>query len=54
MQATTLREALDNLTEGMKETISNYEVVALSETPLMDVYKVNLAGKAQAAGPKAE
>lgn len=54
VQATTLREALDNLTEGMKETISNYEVVALSETPLMDVYKVNLAGKAQATGPKAE
>ncbi len=42
VQATDFRKALDNLVEGMKGTMADYETVSISETPLMDVYKVKL------------
>ncbi|MDE5812053.1 MAG: DUF4494 domain-containing protein [Muribaculaceae bacterium] len=34
--------ALENFTEGMKGTMADYEIVAIQETPLMDVYKAKL------------
>lgn len=51
MQASNFKEALDNFTEGMKDTMADYEIMSISETPLMDVYKVKLEG---ASAPKAE
>lgn len=42
VQASTFKEALDNFIEGMKGTMADYEVVSITETPLMDVYKVKV------------
>lgn len=45
--------AYDNFVEGMSGTMADYEIVSITETPLMDVYKANLGGK-PAEDPKAE
>lgn len=45
VQASNFKEALDNFIEGMKGTMADYEVVSISETPLMDVYKVKVPAK---------
>ncbi len=37
--AATFKHALANFEEGMKGTMADYEIVQISETPLMDVYK---------------
>lgn len=37
--------AYDNFMDGMKGTLADFELVALTETPLMDVYAANLSGK---------
>lgn len=37
-QASTLKEAIAVLEEGMKGTLADYVVAAVSETPIMDVY----------------
>lgn len=34
--------AYDNFMEGMKGTMADFEVVSITETPLMDVYKVKV------------
>jgi len=44
VQASNFKEALDNFVEGMKGTMADYEIVSIAETPLMDVYKVDLSG----------
>lgn len=46
VQAGDFRAALDNLVDGMKGTMADYEIVSITETPLMDVYKVKLGEKA--------
>lgn len=38
VQASDLREAIMYLDEQMKGTISNYEIIAVTETLIMDVY----------------
>ncbi|MGC9151596.1 MAG: DUF4494 domain-containing protein [Microbacter sp.] len=38
VQAADLKEALTVLMERLKNTLSDWEVVAVSETPIMDVY----------------
>lgn len=38
VQATDLRNAVKNLDEGMKGTMADYQIGAVSETALMDVY----------------
>lgn len=38
VQAADLKEALTVLMERLKNTLSDWEVVAISETPIMDVY----------------
>lgn len=48
VQAANFRSALDNFTEGMKGTMADYEVVSITETPIMDVYKVKLGGQSEA------
>lgn len=42
VQAKDFKTALDNIVEGMKGTASDYEIVSLTETMIMDVYKVKL------------
>lgn len=44
VQASEFKEALDNFNEGMKGTMADYEIQSISETPLMDVYRVKLDG----------
>jgi len=37
-QASTLKEAISVLEEGMKGTMADYVIASVTETPLMDVY----------------
>lgn len=39
VQADCLKVALENLTEGMKGSMADYDVAALIETTVMDVFK---------------
>lgn len=43
--------AYDNFMDGMKGTLADFELVALTETPLMDVYAANLSGMPAAVAP---
>lgn len=38
VQANDLKEACDNLIEGMKTSMADYEIAAIVETQIMDVY----------------
>lgn len=49
VQASDFKGALENFIEGMKGTMADYEIVSITETPLMDVYKVKLSGETPAA-----
>lgn len=40
--ANDFKGAFENFTEGMKSTMADYEIVSISETPLMDVYDAKL------------
>ncbi|MCH5221238.1 MAG: DUF4494 domain-containing protein [Muribaculaceae bacterium] len=42
VQASTLNQALDLFLEGMKGTMADYHVVQISETLIMDVYKMKV------------
>lgn len=42
VQAGDFRSAFENFTEGMKGTMADYEIVSISETPIMDVYKMKV------------
>lgn len=42
VQAKDFKTALDNILEGMHGTASDYEIVAIQETLLMDVYRAKL------------
>lgn len=42
IQAKDLETAFNNLKEGMSGTAADFEIVSLSETPIMDVYGVKL------------
>lgn len=42
VQASNFKEALDNFTKGMEGTMADYEIVQISETPLMDVYRMKV------------
>ena len=39
VQANDMKSALDNLLEGMKNTLADYEIAAIVETAIMDVYQ---------------
>lgn len=39
VQASSFKEAYDNFLDGMKGTITDYEIEAITETKLVDVYK---------------
>ena len=37
VQASTVKEAVDGLIEGMKGTMADYEIHTVSETPILDI-----------------
>lgn len=43
VQASDIEEALGVFKEGMKGTMADMEIAAVSETPLMDVFPINLS-----------
>lgn len=43
VQASSFKEAYDNFVDGMKGTMADYEIEAISETKLMDVYPADLS-----------
>lgn len=43
VQANNIQEAKDNLTEGMKGTMADYEIAKIEETKIMDVFKYEKA-----------
>lgn len=45
VQASSFKDAFENFNEGMKSTMADYEIVSISETPIMDVYGVKLGEK---------
>lgn len=49
--ANDFKGAYNNFMEGMKGTMADFEITSITETPLMDVYKVKLSGDNP---PKAE
>lgn len=51
VQAKDFKTALDNVLEGMRGTASDYEIVSITETLLLDVYKAKL-GEFKPAEPK--
>lgn len=42
VQASSFKEAYDNFIDGMKGTMADYEIEAITETKLVDVYRANL------------
>ena len=51
--ANSFKEALENFMENMKTTLADFDIVSITETPIMDVYKVNLTPN-KADEPQAE
>ena len=47
VQASEFKAALDNFMENMKGTLADFEIASIVETPLMDVFPANLAGKSE-------
>ncbi|MCC8094055.1 MAG: DUF4494 domain-containing protein [Tannerellaceae bacterium] len=43
-QASTLKEAIAVLEEGMKGTLADYTIASVTETPLMDVFPFSAGG----------
>lgn len=52
--ANDFRGALDNFMEGMKGTMADFEIASIVETPLMDVYKMKIAGENKPADTPAQ
>ncbi|MDE5661330.1 MAG: DUF4494 domain-containing protein, partial [Muribaculaceae bacterium] len=42
VQAANFKHAVENFEEGMKGTMADYEIVQVTETPIMDVYKMKV------------
>lgn len=47
VQASDINNARDNFNEAMKQTMMDYEITAIKETPLMDVYPYHEKGEAK-------
>ena len=45
LAANDLHDAMSRFDATMKGTMADYDVTAINETPIMDVYKVKLAGE---------
>ncbi len=42
VQAGNFKEAYDNFLDGMKGTMADYEILSISETPIVEVFKAKL------------
>lgn len=42
VQASNFKNAYDNFMQGMKGTIADFEIISITETPIMDVFKAKL------------
>lgn len=47
VQAADFDSALVNFREGMKGTLADYEIASITETMVMDVFPIDLGGKAE-------
>ena len=45
VQASDFKGAYDNFVKGMETGMIDYEIQSITETPLMDVYRVKLGDK---------
>lgn len=45
VQSSDFKSAYDNFIDGMKGTMADFEIVAISETAIMDVYAAKLESK---------
>ncbi len=52
VQASSFKEAYDNFIDGMKGTMADFEIEAINETKLVDVYRVDLTSKAEREADK--
>ena len=43
VRAGSFKDALDNFMAGMKDTLSDFEIASIVKTPLVDVFKADLA-----------
>jgi len=50
VQADTVKEAWDGLTEGMKGTMAEYEIAAITETNILDVYPFKAVEETEKGG----
>lgn len=51
VQAGDLKGAIERFDEGMKGTMADYEIASVAETPLMDVFPVDLSASSSPAAP---
>ena len=42
VQASDFKDAFEHFSEGMKGTMADFDILSITETPLMDVYKAKL------------
>lgn len=54
VQAAEFKDALNNLLEGMKGTLGDYEIASITETTLLDVFPVDLSQTLADKAAKAE
>lgn len=52
VQASSFREAYDNFIDGMKGTMADFEIEAINETKLVDVYRADLTSQAEMEADK--
>lgn len=50
IQATTINEALETVEKEMKQTMIDYSIAAITETPIMDVFLYGEKGNVEKAG----
>lgn len=43
VQASDFKSAYDNFMQGMKGTMADFEIIGITETAIMDVFKAKLA-----------
>lgn len=52
VQASSFKEAYDNFLDGMRGTMSDYEIETITETKLVDVYRADLTSEAEKEAEK--
>ena len=52
VQASSFKEAYDNFMDGMKGTMADFEIEAITETKLVDVYRADLSSEAEREADK--